>query len=276
MPELNKSFFEKIAKDIDRGVTEIENDALIRFRKVFENYKARFEAAISRADFSSDTITRLAEAQQLNNDLFNYLEDAGFKEFAAEFQTRHAAVADLSMQYFERIEAPATLSGASQQALNILAKDNTDRLIEVTEAKLVKPLRDSLTELTFSTSDFQTIQNQIFNISDGLRTDQVETLVTDTFQRFQRATREEHSKEVGLNEYLVWTGPLDGKTSAQCEYLLTRGRGPGNVWFVSEFTGDLHPQLPSNPRIAGGHWGCRHSTFPIDEARAKAMGVDVG
>jgi hypothetical protein len=91
-------------------------------------------------------------------------------------------------------------------------------------------------------------------------------------RRFGQQVRNEQATELGL-EVFIYTGPDDSRTSEQCQFLLREAttRRAGVLVSRRAQRPGMHPQLKENPLVARGHYNCRHTWMPTDEAGAQRI-----
>ena len=84
--------------------------------------------------------------------------------------------------------------------------------------------------------------------SETLRADQINSYVNQNLRSFHR-TVENQMAEANPDELYIWAGPLDDRTSAECQDMIAQGALSQAEWQASY----------GQYLISGTHYGCRHT-----------------
>jgi len=159
------------------------------------------------------------------------------------------------------------------------------QLRDLVDNRLVRPFRDALIQANLGALEPEQVEGileslieryQITNARGNVFSDrQVETLVADSYVRYQRHVQDEKAKALELEIY-HYLGPFDQRTRASCREMLTVNRhGVAGMLNRSEITTSLHPELRDNPLQAGGGFNCRHRWYPVTNEYAREQGYRV-
>lgn len=251
--------------------------AQTRFRKrikgLHENYMAQFEKTLRKNPGLDKTQRlKLSAAVKIANQVEGILAKAGMDDLVSDYVDAFDPLKKSALRYLEKMGESDALAGASEEALKSYIDFTENTLRSEVNSRLVVPLERGIFEAVFGDRDRKSIVDELVARGSSLSTTQIETLVSDSFTRYQRAVTVEGAASSGL-EIFLYVGPMDDITSEQCEYLLNLDlHGLPGALYKDEISADLHPKLRSNPLIDGGHINCRHKYMPITLEYAKSMG----
>lgn len=86
----------------------------------------------------------------------------------------------------------------------------------------------------------------------GLQKHQANALANDTLRKYERSVTIEMANNADPNKLFVWSGPLDSRTSQQCQVMIAAGPMTLAEW-QSQFGGFI---------VSGTHVQCRHTLLP--------------
>ncbi len=246
-----------------------------RIRSLMSNFRAQFEKAARKdAELSKTNQIKLASAVKIAGQMEDLLTRAGMDDLVSDYVDAFEPLMKSSLRYLEKVGVDSALSGVSERALKAYVDFTENSLRKEVDSRLVAPLERGIFESVFGGRSRKSVIDELVARGSNLRTDQIETLVSDSFTRYQRAVTVEGARDSGL-EVFVYVGPNDEITSPQCEFLLTIDtHGMPGALYKDEITKDLHPALRSSPLIDGGHPNCRHKYMPITLEFAISQGFE--
>jgi len=262
-----------------------EADEVMKQLELVLNAYVRELRALVRRPASVSQITRARDTAQLGRDLLNILQDLGLDQFFTEHQNRFARAETLALEYFERHGIKPSLAGVDTASLDGYITYEQQVLTELVDNRLVKPFRDALLQSNLGTLEPEQVESvleslisryEIKNARGNVFSDrQIETLVSDSYVRYQRHVQDEKAKALGLEIY-HYLGPDDKITRASCRTMLRVSKhGVAGMLPRSEITTALHPDLRADPLTAGGGWNCRHRWYPVTNEYAREQGYRV-
>lgn len=126
--------------------------------------------------------------------------------------------------------------------------DAANTQISQTAAEIKKIMMRSIlgrqTEAEFAAS----LTSKTINGANVLRSDQIYSYVNQNLRSFHR-TVENQMAEANPDELYIWAGPLDDRTSAECQDMIAQGALSQAEWQASY----------GQYLISGTHYGCRHT-----------------
>lgn len=246
-----------------------------RVRKFLADVNARVEAMIRRPEVSKAEAFDITVAVKIAEDLKRVMVDAGSDDLIAEYVEEFGPQTKKSLEYFARVAgAKADLAGVDRESLQALISYSEGTLRQTIDRRYLYPLQDAVFAAAMGAVDMPTAIDAIMSRADELSETQVVTMITDSYVQYQRSVTAQKGAALGL-EILVYSGPDDKVTSDQCSALLSMDmHGAEGIFYKDEVSQDLHPDLPPNPLVEGGHVNCRHRWMPITEEFAIELGFE--
>lgn len=268
----------------EKLIDKLSDELLASLRKTVGNYSFRAFKVLEDAIKDPRKKGALADVLDIAEQLSDALVEAGLGDVAEMFAPRFKQLEAAAVESFGVQGLPSSKAGLDIDTLNALAELQEARFLNLADEKFVQPLADATIKGVVDRVERAELFSTLREIADeqGITTragteftdTQLETLVNDSFRRQYRETKRQKAERIDLP--VIWfQGPLDKITSEQCEFLLTEGpHGVPNMWLAEEFTQDLHPKLREDPKVAGGHWGCRHTVGYITKEFAISQGFE--
>jgi len=252
----------------------IQNDAalddlLAKYAGRLRGLKTQLVAFI-RANRGADG--KVAVALNSYNLLEQELARAGFASFY-DYGDLFDQAGELALEQVADIPESQLILQASRQSLAAALSETTvdvNRQIQSLGNGIVQALK---AEMEIATVIPRPLSGIAANISSatGLAEGRARTIVNTALASIQRGV---HARALdslvaqGVEMFLYYTGPLDGKTRPFCKPLVGKAIRQAD-------TAKLSPGRGLTFRRNGGGWNCRHSSIPVTQGWIEANSVEV-
>lgn len=291
---------EDYAKRADSFKEQSAKTVIKTLRQLIKNYRSEATEIVSDMLVNNSQTLRLAEITQVSRQLEEALKLAGQEKLINEFRDEFDSIKELSDEYFiiGDLASITTLGGLDTSILEDLVNITVSDLELTLSSRLVRPLQNELVRSTIGVATREEVVRDITLLirnpdlgifrKDGKEfTDfNIETLISDSQNRFFRLSRANTADQVGGLDWLIYVGPLDSRTRIACQAMLqATPHGHPGLYEKKEVTisnmnkiikkrfGKVpnYQLLKENPRIAGGGFNCRHEFLEIDKNTAEAL-----
>lgn len=263
--------------------------------KVITNY---YNGVLSAIEGDTDLLAqRAANYANVNNRLYELLADAGFERLVSDYEGAYPGLTSSAQKYFKLYGINRTLADINAQSLDAVITYEKQSFRDLADRRLVKPMTAQVirTQLgSFSRlqarSELRTfVDKNTVRTADNKRfTDtQLNVFAGDSYARYHREVSNLEAEEVGLNEYIYYSGPgayVQEKPyqvpRPACRRMLEGEFNDGSrVWRKASFTLEgVNQALPRgaelrvSPAVAGGGFNCRHMALAISRENAIEYG----
>lgn len=258
-------------KQADEAKTRLEK----LIKKLYKDTNSRLLALLRNPKLvSGDKRISLAVATRIMKELDKVVTEAGMDAVINGYLDEFEGLSEQVEKYFKKLGVAPQLANSSQEALKAYVRFSETQLRNLADRKLKEPLQEALFQGVFSDANRSDLVNNLETVADNLSTAQLEVLVDETFNRYQRALTVETAEDVGLEIY-EYVGPNDEITSDQCREILENApHGVSGMYYKDEIGVDMADGLEEDPLIAGGHINCRHKFMPLTLDYAKSQGFE--
>lgn len=207
----------------------------------------------------------LVAIQQMNA----ILTEAGLGEIIANYQANFKTTYEDAQEYFSIIGVGSSQTAVPPAVLNSLVSVYSNDLSLNIQNRLVPPLKQALLQGAAGNVTFGEVVSRVAAVMQDLPINNVETLVRDSYVRFNRQVSEEVAKDAGLE--IAWVeGPDDDVTRPVCQEVINfSGHGVPGMFYRDELE-ELFPGYS----IEGGGWNCRHKVSYITLEFAISLGFE--
>jgi hypothetical protein len=266
----------EITAEIERNnkyLSTIQSDLIRQIRRMYSTVAREMELYVNNTDkFDAAGRKRLAQAITIQDDILKIVNGSGYTDLLQDYQKNFPPLAESALNTFTVQDLGKKLNRASAQALEAYVKLQVYQVDVLKNKQLVQPLNQQLLQGIFGNIPTENIITNVSQYASNLNPNQLETLVVDSYQQFQRVTTNLKAQELGIEIY-EYVGVLDSVTSDQCRAILSQGKhGVPNMWYDDERTIDMVDGLREDPIVFGGHWNCRHRWVPTPTEDAVARG----
>lgn len=267
----------RLFKDGDeRLLASITAEAIEDIEKLHEDFIARVNARLRKLKVSESQIANDAEKMRLIRDVRTLFDQAlgkrnnGTYSALQAYQRLAKRAERRALKYFERFSEPVTFGATSRETLHILLTEQSEGLLDIYDARLRRPLIQTIRAETFGLSTRDAFVNAVAEAGIELTTAQISNAVDDGFRQVHRTANKLAANDNDLLEVAVWRGPQDRKTSPQCRAMWDEAPyGAKGVWLKADLAAGPVAGLTGDVEIEGGHPGCRHNINYVDRAYAE-------
>lgn len=275
MFKVQRDIFEEVLGR-DRAHTAARDRFNRNLSKLYRDYVLRLKDFIAHPDrFSESERMDMAAAQRVVEQLTPMLVDAGLEDTISVYLDQFPPLTREALKYFRKYGDVANLAGVDRGALEGFISYGENTLRQQIERRFVAPVQDAIFQAAFGRADFAATVDHISSLAADMPRHQLETMVSDSYQQYLRTVTTEKAESLEMDVY-VYVGPLDGKTSEQCEALLTgNDYGVPGLYLREDINASMVEGLTGDPLIAGGHPNCRHEFVPLTREEARRRGAKV-
>ena len=262
---------------LERNADRIERE----FRQVLKSYFRDVQSA-SRALIRAD----YASVVELQLELDAMLQDSGYEDLIESYIEVMAELEEEGTRYFQLFGVRPRLDPENAEALDLMLEYHERNLRELTDQRIVKPLRNAVLLANISERSGRDGQELIRAEIDRYRittrsgeefTDaQIDTLMRDGMVQYTRTVNNQVAESVGFRIY-QYVGPFDNVTRDACRKMLTVNRHgvPGMLYVEEIIALKSELNLPFDPLVGGGGWNCRHEWIAVSDEYAEAQGFQL-
>ena len=197
----------------------------------------------------TDNVFQLLQAGQTKEDILQILASSDFKQIILNDPQFKNAFDDISTMYVTALSDIEQFADITENTLLALTRVNQSTFISKLADDMLINVQSNLSRGILSGLSQQQI---ISNIKDGLRADQIETLITTALNTYTASVNSIMADKLPIETTYVYRGPIDGRTRDICLEFAAR----------SPLTRKEIEAIDPEAFIERGGFNCRHQWVP--------------
>ena len=246
-----------------------------RILAMYRNFAGQLANAIKEPGVYRGERVQIERVITIIDNLTPMLRAGGFNDFIVDYMQDLTELGNKALNYFRHFVSLDDLIGLTDEdkaVMRSLARGYRKAIGRQVDQGLISPIEQALNSGAAGGLSREQMIDSLLTTAGGLTPFRLITLTTDSQRNFHQAVRIAQAEVLDM-KIVLYQGPLDSITSAQCEFLRTQGRhGIPNGWLKTEVTASRHNDLRGDPLIERGHPNCRHNWWPVTNEVAEGLG----